>query len=198
MRVGPAALSFPGEPERIAKYAEDLTALTHPNTDCRDASVIWSVAIDRTIQYAGGADEPWDFRAAVLAGLERVPSDRRERWEALIDEACTRTPGEFKNNGWVVHAFQAALSCIRRTGTQDERPSEHEHLQSCIEAAVRCGGDTDTVAAIAGALAGARWGASALPAGWRAELHGRRIYGQPELTAADLEALARAAIETGA
>jgi len=37
---------------------------------------------------------------------------------------------------------------------------------------VRIGNDTDTVAAIAGALLGARWGASAVPLRWRAKLHG--------------------------
>jgi hypothetical protein len=32
---------------------------------------------------------------------------------------------------------------------------------------VRIGNDTDTVAAIAGGLLGARWGASAIPAKWK-------------------------------
>lgn len=35
-----------------------------------------------------------------------------------------------------------------------------------IEAAIRLGGDTDTVAAMVGALAGARLGPSALPIDW--------------------------------
>ena len=34
------------------------------------------------------------------------------------------------------------------------------------------GGDTDTVAAIAGALLGAAYGASAVPAEWRNVVHG--------------------------
>lgn len=32
--------------------------------------------------------------------------------------------------------------------------------------AVRCGGDTDTIGAMAGAIAGARSGAAAIPARW--------------------------------
>lgn len=46
------------------------------------------------------------------------------------------------------------------------------HLRLSLENAVRGGHDTDTVAAIAGGLLGARWGASAVPAGWRLPLHG--------------------------
>lgn len=57
-------------------------------------------------------------------------------------------------------------------------------------AAVRAGNDTDTVAAIAGALLGARYGASAVPAGWRAQVHG-----WPGLRADDLVDLARRAAE---
>ncbi len=37
---------------------------------------------------------------------------------------------------------------------------------------MRAGGDTDTTAAIAGGLLGARWGVSAVPARWRRKLHG--------------------------
>jgi ADP-ribosylglycohydrolase len=54
-----------------------------------------------------------------------------------------------------------------------------------LHEAIRAGGDTDTVAAIAGSLLGARWGATAIPAEWRSMLHSR--YGH---TAADLQRLA--------
>jgi len=52
-------------------------------------------------------------------------------------------------------------------------------------AGVRIGDDTDTVAAIAGALLGARWGASAVPDAWR-----RMLHGWPGLRADDLGQLA--------
>jgi hypothetical protein len=47
------------------------------------------------------------------------------------------------------------------------------HLGHALHAAVRIGDDTDTVAAIAGALLGAYWGASAIPWRWRRAVHGR-------------------------
>jgi len=46
-----------------------------------------------------------------------------------------------------------------------------------VSAAIRCGGDTDTTGAMAGAIAGARFGADAIPARWIEALedgeHGR-------------------------
>ena len=62
---------------------------------------------------------------------------------------------------------------------------------------MRAGGDTDTVAAIAGSLLGARWGSTAIPLAWRRLLHGRRTYDQPAVRAADLERLARLAAHQG-
>ena len=46
------------------------------------------------------------------------------------------------------------------------------HLQHALATAIGIGHDTDTVAAIAGALLGARWGASAVPQEWQGLLHG--------------------------
>jgi phage tail tape-measure protein len=43
-------------------------------------------------------------------------------------------------------------------------------FEEAVSVAVRCGGDTDTVGAMAGAIAGARFGASAIPSRWVAAL----------------------------
>ncbi len=60
-----------------------------------------------------------------------------------------------------------------------------QHFKLSLEAAVRGGGDTDTVAAIAGALLGARWGVSAVPVAWQ-----RLLKGWPGLRYPDLVTLA--------
>jgi ADP-ribosyl-[dinitrogen reductase] hydrolase len=90
----------------------------------------------------------------------------------------------------VVEAFQGAWSAITMTSSQIDDPTaglHREHLALGLEAAVRGGRDTDTVAAIAGALLGGAHGASAVPAHWRDLLHG-----WPGMTAADLTDLATA------
>jgi ADP-ribosylglycohydrolase len=79
-----------------------------------------------------------------------------------------------------VPALQAAWSAVTHTSS----------LPDGLVAAVRAGDDTDTIAAIAGALLGARHGASAVPAEWREAVHG-----WPDLTGDDLTELAvRAAV----
>ena len=70
----------------------------------------------------------------------------------------------------LVGALQAAWSAICHTPVPEAMP--WRHLQDSLATAIGIGHDTDTVAAIAGALLGARWGASAVPLQWAGRLHG--------------------------
>jgi ADP-ribosyl-[dinitrogen reductase] hydrolase len=197
VRIGPAALSYPGRPEQIATYARLTTGLTHPHIDCIDASILWAIAIDDTIRHAPPSDEPWDFAAALRHALDFVPKGRRVWWSQLIDEACDREAVDFhENNGWVIDAFQAALSAIVHIPVPSG-PAPCRHLEAAISAAVRAGGDTDTIAAIAGSLLGARWGATAIPLAWSSLLRGKRLCNKPDLRGVDLDAMARRAARGG-
>jgi ADP-ribosylglycohydrolase len=196
MRTGPVALANLGDRDAVAALATAVAELTHPHPDSVDACVLWSLAVERAITTAR-PDQRFDWAAAVAAGLDDVDAGRRDRWRARIDAAVGRDPAEFHAaNGWVVAAFQAALAAI--TTTADEvHALPCDHLNAALRRVARSGGDTDSVAAIAGALLGARWGATAVPLAWRRRLHGRRIYGEPALTAADLDAMARLAVRRG-
>jgi hypothetical protein len=80
----------------------------------------------------------------------------------------------------------------------DLEGDQRDHLRNALVAVVRIGNDTDTVAAIAGGLLGARWGASAVPDEWWQLIHGSRRNGTPLVGVAELENLAvRAGGEPG-
>lgn len=101
-----------------------------------------------------------------------------------IDHATGAQPSFFGRNGYTVTALQAAWAAITSScGYERDHPCEH--LSEALFAAVHAGDDTDTVAAIAGALLGARWEASAVPARYR-----RLVHGWPGLDASDLVRLA--------
>ena len=102
--------------------------------------------------------------------MDLLPSERRPAWAELLDRALTGNPGSFTPNGFVVTALQAALAAVHQTPVPGPMPTLH--FQNALQAAVTIGDDTDTVAAIAGALLGARWGISAIPYAWRRMLHG--------------------------
>ncbi len=192
MRTAPVALADLDDRVEIAQLAGSITSLTHAHPDSIAACVLWSLAIQEAITTAE-PDQVFDWEAAIRNGLEHVAEDRQEKWDALITEAVIGPPGVFKKkNGWVVKAFQAALSAIVNTPEPVEQPSDH--LRDALVAAVRIGNDTDTVAAIAGALLGARWGTGAIPEEWLALVHGDRRRGSEQIRANDLEQLARNAV----
>jgi hypothetical protein len=116
----------------------------------------------------------------VLDGLDHLDAGRRDVWRTRIDEAHGRDPREYQsNNGWVVAAFQAAFAAITSTAVPSPPAAACGHLADALRLAARSGNDTDTVAAIAGSLLGARWGGTAVPLSWRRVLHGRRTYDEP-------------------
>jgi ADP-ribosylglycohydrolase len=163
MRTAPVALAHLGDRAAIAAAARAVSALTHHDPQAGDACVLWCLAIDHAVR-TGGLD--------VRAGLDQVGPE----WSGVLDEAEQAPPETFAaSNGWVVAALQAAWSAIVHTSG----------LVDGLQAAVRWGGDTDTVAAIAGGLLGGAYGASAVPDEWRAAVHG-----WPGLRAADLTAMA--------
>jgi len=181
MRTGPIALPYLGDRDRIAEAAVAVSALTHADPLATDACVLWSIAVGEAVE-TGEIPE-------IRIGLDHLPPDRRDRWAAIIDEAETKRPGVFTPNGFVVTALQAAWSSITHTPVPADQPAQH--LKTTLENAVRIGHDTDTVAAIAGTLFGAIWGASAVPDEWQEVMHG-----WPGYTTSDLVRLALAATPT--
>ena len=166
MRTGPVALAYPDDPAGLAEAARMVSELTHHDPLAGDGCVIWCEGIRQAV--AGGGF------GGVRAGVELVPGSRRADWARWLDEAEHFPPAHFPNNGFVVTALQAAWSAISRTPEQDQ-------FRLATSAAVHAGNDTDTVAAIAGALLGARWGVSGIPQEWVAEVHGWDGYRAPEL-----------------
>jgi ADP-ribosylglycohydrolase len=69
-----------------------------------------------------------------------------------------------KSSGYVVDTLEAALWCLLNT----------DSYESCVLKAVNLGEDTDTVAAVAGGLAGALYGYKAIPRNWRKTLIKRK------------------------
>lgn len=158
MRTAPVALAFLDDPQGLTEAARRIAELTHWEESAGDACVLWCHAIVNAIKTG-------EFNVRV--GLSELPEHRRDYWEHLISEAENHTPATFhSSNGWVVSAFQGAWSAIFM-GMR-----ANDGLVGMLERAVRGGGDTDTVAAIAGGLVGAAFGASRVPAEWRRVVHG--------------------------
>lgn len=77
-----------------------------------------------------------------------------------------RTPcSDIRSGGYVRDTFRAALWCLVNT----------TDYADCVLAAVNLGDDTDTTAAVAGALAGIVYGMGAIPHEWLSALRGKDV-----------------------
>lgn len=180
MRTAPVALAYLDDEAALVEAARAISELTHYDPEAGDACVLWCCAIRHAI-LTGELD--------VRIGLQHIDEVRRDLWMSRLDASESSKPSDFVNNGWVVEALQAAWSAIATTPVPQDDPAKGvfrvDHLRLALDAAVRGGNDTDTVAAIAGGLLGAAYGASAVPADWR-----RLLHGWPGVRARDLVAMA--------
>ncbi|MGI8867820.1 MAG: ADP-ribosylglycohydrolase family protein, partial [Mycobacteriales bacterium] len=167
MRTAPVALAFLDDAAGLIEAAVSLSALTHVDPEAGEACALWCLAIRHAV-LTGDVD--------VRRGLAALPAARATVWADRLDAAGSATPDAFARNGWVVEALQGAWSAISGTPVPAEDRAAGifrvQHLRLALEAGVRGGCDTDTVAAIAGGLLGAAYGASAVPATWRRIVHG--------------------------
>jgi ADP-ribosylglycohydrolase len=154
MRISPLGVfGHAVPPGRVADWARDDAALTHPHPSCRDANALFAATIAYAVRTGATPREVYDW---ATGWAEQLRLDRSVRqWLA---DAATHEPADFMTQmGWVRIAFQNAFHRLLHAPTAAD---------GVIETVMR-GGDTDTNAAIAGALLGAVHGAKALPAQWR-------------------------------
>jgi ADP-ribosylglycohydrolase len=177
MRTAPVALAYLDDPDALTRAATELSTLTHYDREAGEACVLWCHAIRHAV-LTGELD--------ARAGLGYLSAASQRTWAGRLDEAEQARPRDFTRNGWVVQALQAAWCAIATTPVPQDDPARGtlraDHLRLALEAAVRGGRDADTVAAIAGGLLGAAYGASAVPASWRLDLNGWPGYEARDLT----------------
>jgi poly(ADP-ribose) glycohydrolase ARH3 len=164
MRVAPVAVRFFRDEGTVMTEARRSAMLTHTHPEGADGAVVQAVAVAAAM---GGRDP----LAAALAAASTAPMRRR------LQELASMTtrgldPCLLGGPGWRV-AYSATASVPVAVVVGSRAPS----FEQAVTVAVRCGGDTDTVAAMAGAISGARFGASSIPRRWYAVLedgeHGR-------------------------
>ncbi len=152
MRIAPIGV-WAASPDEAAAAASEDSGLSHPHPVCRAACAAFAAAISTAL--AGGD------RRAMLATALRIARDAGPEAAAVagvLDKAAAGVaPAEFQHQmGWVLIALQNAFYHLA-AGTA---------LEPALIETVGRGGDTDTNAAIAGALLGAADGRASLPVRW--------------------------------
>ena len=163
MRIGPVGIICAGDPERAAAMAEIDASVGHYRDGIWGAQAV-AVAVsmamvDATMEEIFDAimkvipEESW-FHHAMNRAFEIVDNANGsilDAWMPLHDELYT--------SSWATtaEALPSAFACLRM---------RNETFREGVVLAANFARDADTIGAVAGAILGAKYGASSIPAHW--------------------------------
>ena len=140
------------DPDLVAEWAGQDARLTHPHPVCVQANVLYVKAVAHAVQSGTAAD---DLYKEITVWAEK--GEVEDTLLQVVKDASENPPADFVHQqGWVLIAFQNALFQLLHA----------ENLEEAVVSTIMAGGDTDTNAAICGALLGAVHGRDAIPDQW--------------------------------
>lgn len=153
MRISPLGIAAAGaDPYLLAEWAMQDAELTHIHPMCKQANALYVLALAYLINAERPSDELFDYLLGWTERISMVPI----LVDAIHLSAFAPPPTYTEKSGWVLTAFHNALWQVQHARSIEEG----------IAGSVMMGGDTDTNAAIAGALVGARFGLENFPRQW--------------------------------
>ncbi len=173
MRIHPISLYLyfkgGGESESI-EIIHNVSALTHAHPRATVACGIYSLVLWELLKGSGKVSVQRALdRARLVYGAHTTDGEIKRMIKRISDMArctvdCDNTDlfllDEIKSTGYVIDTLETAIYCLLTTNSYKE----------CVLKTVNLGDDTDTLAAVAGGLAGALYGYEAIPKEWLGKL----------------------------
>lgn len=150
VRLAPLAIFARRDRELAELLAGKQSRTTHATPEVIDACRLFT---DMLIDALTGADKEGALRQRVMALSPKVLF-------ISAGEFKSKTRNQIRSSGYVVHTLEAALWSVWQT----------DNFRDAVLLAANLGDDADSVAAVAGQLAGALYGAKAIPDAWLAKL----------------------------
>jgi ADP-ribosyl-[dinitrogen reductase] hydrolase len=147
MRCAPVALRFRHDSIGLVQASLDSARITH----AEDRAAWATVAVNQAIVHLLDGGSVSDAPDAAVVGIEND-----EVRQAVLD-AANRDRRDVRAGGFVLETLGASFWSLL----------QGKSAREVIELAVAFGEDADSTGAVTGALAGAAYGASALPDSWR-------------------------------
>jgi ADP-ribosylglycohydrolase len=159
MRVAPLALWHTGSDEQLVADAHAQSLPTHRHPRSQVACAFLCLVLREVLDGAADPDAAVSNAEAKLQKCYATQPAHAQELKIICNAVHRSAP---TGTGYVVDTLWSALHVAR-----------HATFAEAIRAAVALGYDTDTTACVAGAIAGAVRGYSAIPQAWLDALRGR-------------------------
>nr|ACO09299.1 Hypothetical protein AF_1724 [Osmerus mordax] len=186
MRAAPFALAFRDHGD-VKRYARLGAMLTHSCSLGYNGAVLQALAVHLSLQ--GALDRPHKFINRLIMEMEEVESEEAARQDArLLKESefpfCDRLHrvkdlmernqvsieeviSELGNGIAALHSVPTAIFCVLHClEVREGLPENYRGMERTMAYSLVLGGDTDTIACMGGAIAGAHYGVDAVPNAW--------------------------------
>ena len=166
MRCAPVGIRYRTQPELLTRVSADSCAVTHYSPLSQWSCVIVNVAIAMLLC----GREPGLQKLLRLAQADGCPDLLSEGQKAGIDttvlERATTGRSMPESADWLRDNQSGAGHTVLTLQSGLWAATTRLSFEDALIAVVNAGGDTDTNGALAGAVLGARYGASAIPIRW--------------------------------
>jgi ADP-ribosylglycohydrolase len=187
MRVAPLGLLFSHDDERLTRMVVGQSRVTHHDPRAVAAALVVAGAV--ALAARPGRLEPaaaLDALSRLVGSIEPVVADAvagLTEWIALSPERASRRVHELglepePREGWRGISAYAVSSVCWSLYAAFRSPEDYVEA---VAVAIEVGGDTDSMAAMAGAIVGARVGATGLPSSSMKRVHDRGLWDWAEL-----------------
>ncbi|XP_042296542.1 ADP-ribose glycohydrolase ARH3 [Sceloporus undulatus] len=186
MRVAGIPLAY-SNVQDVRKFAKLSAELTHSNSLGYNGAILQALAIHYALQGELNRDEFLEqlighmedvegddksLADARMLGYEELPfSKRLKKIKEFLEKSSVPRSDvvlELGNGIAALHSVPTAIySFLRCMESQPDLPEDYNNLQQTIIYCISLGGDTDTIATMAGAIAGAYYGEEQVPQSWK-------------------------------
>lgn len=158
MRVLPLAFFLKEKPiEERVKMIEDISSLTHAHKRSKLACIIYIELAINLIKGQTKREAYKRIQEIIVCNCKDEYEEEFENFDRILNnDLSLLKEDEIKSSGYVVDSLEAAIWSFL---------SSNSYAETILKA-INLGGDTDTIAAIAGGLAGIFYGINSIPDKW--------------------------------
>lgn len=167
MRIAPVGVRYYATVERLREVAEQSAMITHAHPVGMDGAAVQAYAIALALVYGLQKNPRNGWRAEMIEAL--IKFAKTEKMKDVLENTRELFRKEAERE-LVIQELGHASLVFRSVPTAIFSFLVSENFEDAVIYAVNLGGDTDTIGAMTGAIAGAHWKEEAIPEPWKEEL----------------------------